>query len=49
MTIFHDNDTGLVMLALRLKQDITPEDLQYDPVFLSFDYGGTLFRLTQQD
>ena len=42
--MFHDDGTGLGMLALDLKEDITLEDLQNGPVFLSFDYGGTFFR-----
>ena len=42
--MFDDDGTGLGMLALDLKEDLTLEDWQNDPVFLSFDYGGTFFR-----
>ena len=42
--MFRDDGTGLGILVLKAKRDITLEDLQQGPVFLSFAYRGTFFR-----
>ena len=43
--MFCDDCTGLGILVLKAKLDITLEDLQKGPVFLSFAYRGTFFWL----
>ena len=42
--MFRDDGTGLGILVLKAKRDITIEDLQKGAVFLSFAYRGTFFR-----
>ena len=42
--MFCDDGTGLGILVLKAKRDITLEELKKGPVFLSFAYRGTFFR-----
>ena len=42
--MFCYDGTGLGILVLKAKLDITREELQKGPVFLSFAYRGTFFR-----